>query len=171
MANPGPKMLNTVNRRLDWVPALADPKNPTVEELNAGVQLTCRVTRQNYVFGITGTGIITDPSPCDSIEAGAPGLDTVEAAFDMFRFKSEANDLAWTTFTGKDIPGFLVQRIGQIAEGEDSADMPYVDGDEVDVMDVLTLSPRNLAPDTVGYEKFNQSFAPQAYYPRVLVAA
>ncbi len=171
MANPGPKMLNTNNRRLDWVPTLADPKNPTAAELNAGVNLTCRVTVANYQFGITGTNIITDPSPCDSIEAGAPGMDTVEAGFDMFRFKTTANDVPWSTFTDKDIPGFLVERIGQVEAGEDPADIAYATGDEVSVMDVLTLSPRTLSPSTVGYEKFNQSFAPQAFYPRAVVSA
>ena len=170
MANPGPKMLNTANRRLDWVPTIANPNAPTATELNAGVNLTCRVTVANYQFGITGTNIVVDPSPCDSIEAGAPGMDTVEAGFDMFRFKTDLDDIAWTTFTGKDIPGFLVERIGQIAEGEDPADVPYVATDEVAVMDTLTLSPRPLSPATAGYEKFNQSFAPQAFYPRAVVA-
>ena len=170
MANPGPKMLNTANRRLDWVPTIANMKAPTAAELNAGVNLTCRVTVANYQFGITGTNIITDPSPCDSIEAGAPGMDTLEAGFDMFRFKTTANDIPWTTFTSKDIPGFLVERIGQVEDGEDPADVPYASGDEVAVMDVLTLSPRPLSPATAGYEKFNQSFAPQAFAPRAVVA-
>lgn len=170
MATSGPKMLNTANRRLDWVPTIADYKNPTAAELNAGVQLTCHVTTANYSFGVTGTNIVVDQSLCDDIEAGAPGIDTVEAAFDMFRYKGTADDVAWTTFTDKGLPGFLVERIGQIEDGEDPSDVPYAAADEVSVMQVLTLTPRPLSPSTVGYEKFGMSFAPQAFKARAVVA-
>lgn len=170
MAPSGPKMLNTANRRLDWVPTIADYKNPTAAELSAGVQLTCHVTTANYSFGVTGTNIVVDQSLCDDIEAGAPGIDTVEAAFDMFRYKGTLDDVAWTTFTDKGIPGFLVERIGQIEDGEDPSDVPYAAADEVSVMQVLTLTPRPLSPSTVGYEKFGMSFAPQAFKARAVVA-
>lgn len=165
----GPKMLNTANRRLDWVPTIADISKPTPAELNAGVNLTCRVTLANYQFGVTGTNIITDPSPCDTIEAGAPGIDTFEAKFDMFRFKYTVDDIAWTTFTGKDLPGFLVERIGQAPEGVKPEDAPYKATDEVAVMQGLTLSPVPMSPATAGYEKFTQGFAPQAFEPRAKV--
>src|SRR5690606_14426095 len=105
MAAKGPKMLNMNNRALWWVPTIANKNAPTVAEVAAGIQLTCLVTVANYQFGITGTAVITDPSPCDSIEAGAPGMDTVEAGFDMFRFKDAVEDVAWTTFTDKGIGG------------------------------------------------------------------
>src|SRR4051794_22429519 len=110
MAQLGPKMLNTANRRLDWVPTISDPNSATPTELNAGVNLTCRVTVANYQFGITGNETITDPAPCDDIEAGVPGRATVEAGFDMFRFKETGDDIAWTTFTEKGVPGYLVER-------------------------------------------------------------
>ncbi|WP_404291553.1 hypothetical protein [Glutamicibacter arilaitensis] len=171
MAPTGPKMLNTNNRALWWVPTIANRKSPTAAEVTAGVQLTCLVTVANYQFGITGTAIVVDPSPCDDIEAGAPGMDTVEAGFDMFRFKDDVEDIAWTTFTDKGIGGFLVERIGQVADGEDPSDVPITTGDEVSVMQVLTLSPRPLSPATAGYEKFNQSFAPQGFTARAVVAA
>jgi hypothetical protein len=171
MGSLGPKMLNTANRRLDWVPTIADITKPTPTELNAGVNLTCRVTVANYQFGITGTNIITDPSPCDSIEAGAPGMDTFEASFDMFRFKDTVDDLAWTTFTDKNLAGFLVERVGQVAEGEKPEDVPYAADDEVAIMQGLTLSPQPLSPATAGFEKFKQGFAPQSFAPRAIVAA
>ncbi|HAY43701.1 MAG TPA: hypothetical protein DCY59_09190 [Micrococcaceae bacterium] len=170
MAITGPKMLNTANRRLDWVPTIANLNAPTPAELNAGVNLTCRVTVANYQFGITGTNIVTDPSPCDTIEAGSPGIDTFEAAFDMFRFKDELDDLAWTTFTDKNLPGFLVERIAQAPEGVKPEEAPYKATDEVAVLQALTLSPQPQSPSTAGYEKFRQGFAPQAFAPRAIVA-
>lgn len=171
MAAKGPKMLNMKNRSLWWVPTIANKKSPLVSEISAGVQLTCLVTIANYQFGITGTNIITDPSPCDGIEAGAPGMDTLEAGFDMFRFKDGVEDIAWTTFTDKGIGGYLVERIGQVEDGEDPSEVPIAVGDEVAVMEVLTLSPRPLSPATAGYEKFHQGFAPQSFEPRAVVAA
>lgn len=171
MAEVGPKMLNTANRRLDWVTTIADINAPKASELNAGVNLTCRVTIANYQFGITGTNIITDPTPCDDIETGAPGMDTFEASFDMFRFKTELDDLAWTTFTKKDIPGYLVERVGQNPEGTRPEEAPYVATDEVTIAHVLTLSPQPLSPATAGYEKFKQGFAPQKFAPRAVVVA
>lgn len=163
-------MLNTRNRRLDWVPTIADLSKPTPAELNAGVNLTCRVTVANYQFGVTGTNIVSDPTPCDEIEAGVPGMDTFEAKFDMFRFKDGIDDIAWTTFTGKGLAGHLVERIGQVEEGEKPDEMPYKAGDEVAVMQGLTLSPVPMSPATAGYEKFTQGFAPGAFEPRAVVA-
>lgn len=171
MPTRGPKMLNTNNRALWWVPTIANKNAPTEDEIEAGVQITCLVTVANYNFGITGTNIITDPSPCDDIEAGAPGMDTIEAGFDFFRFKDSVDDIAWSTFTDKGIGGFLVERIGQVDEGEDPSEVPATAGDEVAVMEVLTLSPRPMAPSTAGYEKFRQEFAPQSFAPRAVVAA
>lgn len=171
MAQLGPKMLNTANRRLDWVPTIADPSNPTPTELNAGVNLTCRVTVANYQFGITGNESITDPAPCDDIEAGVPGRATVEAGFDMFRFKDTADDIAWTTFTEKGLPGYLVERIGQFPEGVRVEDAPYKAADVVQILDALTFDPVPQSPATAGYEKFRQTFAPQRHWPRAVVAA
>lgn len=171
MAELGPKMLNTANRRLDWVPTIADPKSPTATELNAGVNLTCLVTVADYQFGITGNEQITDPAVCDDIAAGVPGIATVEAAMNFFRFKETADDLGWTTFTGKGLSGYLVERIGQVADGERPEEVPYVAADEVQILKAITNDPQNLSPATAGYEKFRIVFAPQRHWPRVKVAA
>ena len=64
-----------------------------------------------------------------------------------------------------------MERIGQVADGEDPSDIAYAAADEVSVMQVLTLTPRPLSPATAGYEKFGMSFAPQAFKARAVVAA
>lgn len=167
----GPKMLNTANRKLAWVPTLADPGNPTVTEANAGIELSCLVTAANYAFGITGNEKITDPSACDDIEASVPGRATVEAGMDFFRFKEKADDIGWSTFTGKGIPGYLLERIGQIDEGERQEEVPFAATDEVQVLSALTTDPKNQSPSTAGYEKFRMDFEPQRHWPRAVVAA
>lgn len=171
MAELGPKMLNTANRRLDWVPTIADPKNPTAAELNAGLNITCLVTAADYAFGITGNEQITDAALCDDIEAGVPGRATVEAAMNFFRFKDALDDKAWTTFTGKGLQGYLVERIGQVEEGERPEEVDYTAADEVQILKAITNDPQNQSPATAGYEKFRMVFSPQRHWPRVKVAA
>lgn len=171
MAERGPKMLNTANRSLWWVPELADPKNPKASEIEAGQNITCLVTAADYAFGITGNEQIVDPSVCDDIEAGVPGRATVEAAMNFFRFKNTVDDVAWTTFTGKGLQGYLVERIGQVEDGERPEEVPATVGDEVQVLKALTNDPQNLSPSTAGYEKFRMVFSPQRHWPRVKVAA
>lgn len=170
MAN-GPKMLNTANIKLAWVPTLANPLAPKVTELTAGKDITCLITRANYAFGITGNEQITDPAMCDDIEAGVPGNATVEAAMDFYRFKTTVDDIAWTTFTGKGIYGYLVERTGQIEDGERQENMPFVAGDEVQVLYAITNDPQKQSPATAGFEKFRQVFSPQRHYPRAVVVA
>lgn len=166
----GPRMLNTANRALWWVPVIADINAPTAAEINAGVNLTCRVTVGNYQFGITGNSTIQDPAACDKIDADVPGRAKAEAKFDMFRYKNIADDLAWTTFNGANVFGHLVERIGQIEDDEDQEDTPAKVGDEVAVGAVLTHDQINLAPSSEGYEKFQQPFSVQKFRPRAKVA-
>lgn len=170
MAN-GPKMLNTANRKLAWVTTIANPNAPTVVELTAGKDITCLITRADYAFGITGNEQITDPAMCDDIESGVPGNATVEAAMNFFRFKESADDTAWSTFTGAGIYGYLVERVGQIDEGDRQEDEPFATGDEVQVLYAITNDPQVQSPATAGFEKFRQVFSPQRHYPRAVVVA
>lgn len=167
----GPKMLNTANRKLAWVTDIANPKAPTVSELAAGKDITCLVTRADYAFGITGNEQITDAALCDDIDSGVPGNATVEAAMNFFRFKESADDTAWDTFTSKGIYGYLVERTGQIDDGERQEEVAFTTGDEVQVLYAITNDPQVQSPATAGYEKFRMVFSPQRHYPRAVVAS
>lgn len=169
MAERGPKMLNTANRKLAWVPTIEDPSNPKASEVNAGVEMSCLVTAADYQFGITGNEQITDAALCDDIESGVPGRATVEANMNLFRFKDTLDDIGWTTFTGKGLSGYLVERIGQIEEGERPEEVDFKADDEVQILKAITNDPMVLSPATAGYEKFGQSFAPQRHWPRAKV--
>jgi hypothetical protein len=159
----GQKMLTDANRRLIFVPDLANYHSPTVAELTGvGVlELSCNVTAANYALGSTGDDAINDPAACASSNSTVPGRTNYEAAFDMFRWKDAADDKAWTTFTGKGIEGYLVERIGQIADGEKAHEVPFAAADEVRVFHVLTGTPQVLSPSGAGYEKFKVNFSVQ----------
>lgn len=170
MTMAGPKMLNTANRGLFWVPTIANIKQPLVTEVTAGKNITPLITKANYVFGITGNNTISDPAMDDRIEATVPDIAQVAAEMDFFRFKNEADDVGWTTFNGRNVFGYLVQRIGQIADDEDQGEESVKVGDELQVMAVLTHDQQILSPATAGYEKFKQVFSPQKYEQRAIAA-
>lgn len=166
------KMLNQDNRLLLWVPdgGIADISAPTLAELTdpGVVDISCLVTKANFALGATGDEVIDDPALCAPGQAPAPGNTTYEAGMDFFRWTTTLEDVAWTTFTGKGIPGFLVYRIGK----------PHLTAlaanDPVAVYGSITGTPRNLAPTTQSaWEKFRQEFMVQSELvdERAVVAA
>lgn len=171
MVTRGPKMLNTANRGLWFVPLIADITLPKASEINAGINLTPLVTVANYQFGVTGNAVIADPALRDKIESDVPGLAKAEAKFDMFRFKNALDDIAWTTFDGANIFGYLVERVGQIEEGEDQDLVPVKAADVLTIAAVLTHDQIPQSPASAGYEKFTQPFSIQDFKPRVAVVA
>lgn len=167
----GPKMLAQANVKLLWVPdgGIADVSAPTVSELTAGtvIDLSCLVTKANYLFGAAGDESISDPALCAEGSSTVPGNTNYEAGADFFRFVESADDIGWSTFTGKGIGGFLVERRGK------RFSLPIVASDEVKVMEVLSGTPRTLpVPENGGYEKFRVDFFPQSQVDlRAIVAA
>lgn len=157
----GPKMITDANRRLAWVPTLADYNAPTLTEITAGLDISCLVTAANFALGATGDATITDPALCASSESSVPGRTTYTAAMDFFRWQEELDDEAWTTFTAKNISGYLVQRIGQKPEGVKGHEHPWTALDEVQVYSVITATPQILSPADAGFEKFRMMFMPQ----------
>lgn len=169
MAAPGPKMLNTANTALWAVPVIADIKNPTVAEINAGTNITCLITAANYQFGITGNAVISDPELCSKIDTSVPGIATAEVAFDAFRFKDLVDDVLWGMLDGAGIATHFVERRGQILDTEDQETAPAKAGDVVSVASVITHDQIPQSPATVGYEKYRQPTSIQGFNARSVV--
>lgn len=169
MAAPGPKMLNTANTALWLVPVIADIKNPTAAEINAGTNITCLITAANYQFGITGNDVIEDPELCAKIKGSVPGLATVEVAFDAFRFKDLVDDVLWNMLDGAGIETNLVERRGQILDTEDQETAPAKATDVVSVAKVITHDQIPQSPATVGYEKYRQPTSISGFSARSVV--
>lgn len=159
----GQKMLTDANRRLVFVPTLADYHAPAATELNGvgALDLSCLMTADGFALGATGDDEISDPAWCASSNSKVPGRTNYEAMANMFRWKDVLDDKAWTTFTKKGLGGYLVQRIGQIEDGEKAHEVPFKAGDEVQVYEIITGTPRILSPASAGYEKFGQPFSVQ----------
>jgi hypothetical protein len=159
----GQKMLTDANRRLIFVPSIANYHAPVLASLSGVgvIELSCNVTAANYALGSTGDDAINDPSACASSNSTVPGRTNYEAAFDFFRWKDALDDVAYTTFTAKGIHGYLVERIGQIADGEKAHEVAFATGDEVRVFEIITGTPQVLSPSGAGYEKFKINFSVQ----------
>ena len=170
----GQKMLTDANRRLVFVPTLADYHAPKVSELTGVgvIELSCNITAANFALGATGDDAISDPALCASSNSTVPGRTNYEASVDAFRWKDKLDDKVWTTFTAKGLGGYLVQRIGQIEEGEKAHEVPFKASDEVQVYAVITGTPQILSPADAGYEKVKIPFSVQDKVDeRAIVAA
>lgn len=150
-----PKMLSDGNHKLTWVASggIADVSAPTVAELNAGLDISCLVTANDYALGSTGDNEINDPALCSEANSTAPGRTNYQAGMNFFRFTTEPEDEAWATFTDKGIEGFLVERVGT------RYTIGFAAADEVAVYGVITGTPQKMAPAADGgYEKFRMMF-------------
>lgn len=149
-----PKMLAGGNRRLSWVPSIADMSQPSLSELNAGVRLECLVTANNFQLGGTDEEEITDPAMCSMSNASVPGRVKYSGEMDFFRYTTTPEDLGWTTFTTGGLAGFLVQRLK----------LPYTQAwaatQDVQVYEAVAGIPMIQTPDNnvTGYEKFRVHF-------------
>lgn len=168
------KMLTDANRKLVFVPTLADYHAPKVSELTGVgiVDLSCNITAADFVLGATGDDDISDPALCASSNSTVPGRTNYEAAMNFFRWKETVDDIPWTTFTAKGLSGYLVQRIGQIADGEKAHEVAFKAGDEVQVYEVISGTPQIMSPADAGYEKFKIQWSTQDRIDeRAIVAA
>lgn len=159
----GQKMLTDANRRLVFVPDLEDYHAPKVSELSGAgvVELSCNVTADAFSLGAVDDDEITDPALCASSNSTTPGRANYEANTNLFRWKETEDDVAWTTFTGKGLGGYLVQRIGQIEDGEKAHEVEFKADDEVQVYQVISGTPKIMSPSDAGYEKFGVKWSVQ----------
>ena len=152
----GQKMLTDANRRLVFVPTIADyhaPKVATELAATGVLELSCAITAANFNLGASGDDEIKDPAYCASSNTSVPGRTNYVAEFEAFRYKDTVDDLVWTTITGKGIHGYLVERIGGIADGLKAHEVAFAAADEVRVFEVISGTPQMLSPSTAGYEK------------------
>lgn len=170
----GQKMLTDANRRLVFVPELADYHAPTVTELTGVgvVELSCNITAADFTLGAGDDDDISDPALCASSNSTVPGRANYEANTNFFRWKETEDDTPWTTFTAKGLGGYLVQRIGQIADGEKAHEVDFKADDEVQVYQVISGTPKIMSPADAGYEKFGVKWSVQDQVDeRAVVAA
>lgn len=163
------RMLADGKDKLLWVPqgGITNLAAPTVAELTdpGVIDLSFMVSKANFSLGPTGTADITDTPLGSEAEVSSPGIIQYGGEMDFYRHIETAQDIAWSTFTDRGIPGHLVHR----ATNKDSTEA-IAATDEVGVYEVLTGIQVPQGPDG-GYRKFRQRFYVQRGEPRAVVAA
>lgn len=148
-------MLADGNVKLAFVPTIADVSAPKVAtELTAAgaLDISCLVTAANYALGNGEDASIDEQALCSTNSSTLPGRTSYSASMQFFRYTTAAEDKAWDLFATKNIPGYLVQRVGQPFE------QPFAVGDELQVYQVVTGTPNLLSPEANTSIKFGMTF-------------
>ena len=66
--------------------APADPKSPTAAELNAGMDISCRVLLSSFSFGADASDTVEEKTLCTQGSGQSLGSGNHHCEFDLFRF-------------------------------------------------------------------------------------
>lgn len=80
--------------------APANPAAPTITELNAGIDMSCKVTQDGFTFGATDSDKIAEKALCTVGNANSLGPSNAEVAFVVWRFFDEAGGFHATDDAG-----------------------------------------------------------------------
>lgn len=66
--------------------APANPAAPTVTELAAGIDASCKIARSGFRFTMVASDTVDDPELCATGKSVAPGPDNADISFTGFRY-------------------------------------------------------------------------------------
>ena len=111
----------------------------TVTQLEAGLDATCRLTKENTRFAPTGSETMEDSAVCEPAGAQNPGRSNFEATIGVYRFFDEtgkASSVGDELFQAAKIKGtpltFVIRRTSK------AWDAPWAAGDEYQAYSVTT---------------------------------
>ena len=83
--------------------APADPKNPTLAELSAGIDISCRVKGSSFKAGPTDSEKVDSDVLCEDIKSQAFGQSNYELEYEPYRYWNPETGLFEAGTTGADI--------------------------------------------------------------------
>lgn len=150
----------------------ADPFAPTVTELDAGVDISCRILSSDYMLGATDSDKIPEKELCKEGNANAIGASNYQAAVTPFRYFDETTNQAHETedevyqmLKEKGTTLYLYERNTAQKSTE-----PWAAGDEVDGFEIVTDNPQKPS-DMGGYIKRRVPMEVQSAWLNGTVAA
>lgn len=152
--------------------APANPEAPTVTELTAGIDASCRIAKTGYSLGPTTSETINDPELCVDVNATVYGASNFEGTLSVFRYfddttsqVDEAGDEVYQALKTKGTEVWLVER-----ESAKKSTENWAAGDEVNVYRALLDNPQK-SSDRTGYIKNVVNLAIQEGHIDAVVAA
>ncbi len=130
----------------------ANPAAPTVTELTAGIDLSCRILKSDYRLSPVASDTVPDTELCSEGNAVTFGASNYEGSVTPFRYLTEAgkadatNDVAWDALKEKGTELWLYEREGP------KYDAAWAAADEVDGYEVVTDNPQKPS-DRAGFIK------------------
>lgn len=76
-----------------------NPAAPTAAELNAGIDASCKVSRDGFNWSPTDSDTVDDQELCSTTKAVAPGADNANLGFDVYRYYLDAGGIDPATDT------------------------------------------------------------------------
>ena len=149
----------------------ADPKAPTVTELEAGVDLSCSIMKGDYQLGATGDQTVSEPTMCEPGAGNDMGATDYAGQLTVFRMLDEDGkadideDVAFQTLKVKGTELWLVEREGPVYDADWAADQ------EVSVYRVSTGSMQKPSDRFGGYIKRTFPLGVRAAHENVAVVA
>lgn len=151
--------------------APADPASPTVTELTAGIDLSCKVLSDNFLFGATDSDKVAEKALCDTANSNALGASNYQAGFTIWRQFDEAggfdsvDDAAFEAFKIKGTTVWLYAR-----QSDKLATEAWLAADEIYLgAEVVNDEPQK--QDSGGFIKYRIPCEVQRSYPFITVAA
>ncbi|MEP7738527.1 hypothetical protein ABKW28_12795 [Nocardioides sp. 31GB23] len=150
-----------------------DPANPTVTELNAGIDVSCNVLASDFTWSAGDSDKFAEAALCESSNANSMGRDNFTAGITLFRYfdvttgeVDETEDAAYQALKVKGTTAW-----GYSRENGKEATEPWAEGDEYDLgLRVLTDRPQRPGSGG-GYIKRRIPLEPQAGWQEGTVAA
>ena len=130
----------------------ANPAAPTVTELTAGIDLSCRILKSDYRLSPVASDTVPDTELCSEGNAVTFGASNYEGSVTPFRYLTEdgkadaTNDVAWDALKEKGTELWLYEREGP------KYDAAWAAADEVDGYEVVTDNPQKPS-DRAGFIK------------------
>lgn len=167
----GVKRLADGNIRLAFLTEKpVDLRKPTVDELEAGIDLSCSVMRSDYRLSPTASDTVDGAALCSKGNVQDLGSSNYEGNITLFLMKDEdghtdlTEDVAYQALKTKGTRGWLYEREGP--DGEE----PWAAADEVDGYEVRTDNPQ-VPGDRAGYIRRTIPLSVQNAYLGSAVAA
>lgn len=149
----------------------ADPANPTAAELNAGIDLSCKVLADGFAWSAADSDKVNEPALCTTSNANSLGRDNFETAFTLWRYYLDAGGVdpsADAGFAAVKEKGSTVW--GYAGKRDKLATDNWASGDEIQLgAEVVTDHPQD--PGQGGFVKYRVPCEAQAGWPHIKVAA
>lgn len=149
-----------------------NPEAPTAAELNAGIDLSCKVLSSDFTWSAADSDRVSEPALCDEGNASAIGRSNYSAGFTLWRYYLEAGGADPTEDAGFEAVREKGATLWGYARRTDkAATEDWAADDEIYLGAEFTTDTPQVPSDAGGWLKWRVPAEVQRGYPFIEVAA